>query len=443
MGRINVQGGSQIKPPLETTVNQVIEGCQFSVNGKDILIGTMVNRGVLGVTPNDSEQNFPAGYYPSITVAARPALSGDAATGNVLAGKTFYSDAYNKLTGSMVDRGALNLTPSDSIQTGSAGYYSGITVAARPVLSGNALAIYVLEGFTFYSNSYTKLTGTIPIRTNSDTGGSYPDAVNQSIYPGMLYLIPSAGYYSGSVWVKSSAPNIIPANVKKGVQFSANMIGTMEDAAVKESKVRSLNMESNLHVQYYRYIMEDGLVSYLDGGVLRTTGRIRKKKYNAAGTLLSTNDNFITGLGSNSNYKHITTPRKDVICVDEYIAVREYTYAGTLLGTWTWNGGDRVRIKNGNFLSVGYDSTSALYYNSAGTWLTSIESGASAFFMTCSLIQLSDTEGFLFGRSRTTGELWIFKVTFSVSSISVGGHMSGTLMSVPAILAMVIGNQQY
>jgi hypothetical protein len=214
MGRINVQGGSQIKPPLDTTVNQVLEGKSFSINGKDILIGTMVNRGVLGVTPSDSEQTFSAGYYPSITVAARPALTGDAATGNVLAGKTFYNSSYTRQTGAMVDRGALNLTPSDSIQTGAGGYYSGVSVGARPVLSGNAVVGDVLSSKTFYSSTYSKLTGTMASKTA------------QTFTPGTTNQTIAAGQYLSGVQTISGSANLVVGNIKKGTNIFG-LVGTL------------------------------------------------------------------------------------------------------------------------------------------------------------------------------------------------------------------------
>ena len=59
-------------------------------------------------------------------------LSGNAVASEVLNTKTFYSNSFTKLTGSMANNGALNITPSGSVQTSGAGYYSGISVAAVP-----------------------------------------------------------------------------------------------------------------------------------------------------------------------------------------------------------------------------------------------------------------------------------------------------------------------
>lgn len=61
------------------------------------------------------------------------ALSGDAAVGNVLTGKTFYAaDAKTKLTGTMPNRGALNWSGNNTTKAVDAGYYSGGTLDSRP-----------------------------------------------------------------------------------------------------------------------------------------------------------------------------------------------------------------------------------------------------------------------------------------------------------------------
>ena len=61
------------------------------------------------------------------------ALSGNAGTGDVLSGKTFYSnDAKTKRTGTMEDRGALNWSESNTTKSVDAGYYRGGMLDSRP-----------------------------------------------------------------------------------------------------------------------------------------------------------------------------------------------------------------------------------------------------------------------------------------------------------------------
>ena len=73
-------------------------------------------------------------------------------------------------------------------------------------------------GKTFYGSSYSKQTGTMPNRgavTNTITtqGGSY--------------TIP-AGYHNGSGKVTANFANLIPSNIKKGVNIGG-VVGTLKD----------------------------------------------------------------------------------------------------------------------------------------------------------------------------------------------------------------------
>lgn len=105
-----------------------------------------------------------------------------ATASNVLAGKTFYAGADDDIkTGTMVDNGAktATLSPGGSY-TIPAGYHNGTgKVTANSVtLSGNAGTGQVLSGYTFYNNNYnSKQTGTMANRgavsTTVNPGGSY------------------------------------------------------------------------------------------------------------------------------------------------------------------------------------------------------------------------------------------------------------------------------
>lgn len=100
--------------------------------------------------------------------------------------------------------GGLWLMPPD-------GYYDGVSsyiFKADP----NFIAANILN-----TKSIFGLQGAVPVRTNTDTGGSYPQATNDSIYEGAVYLMPPAGYYDGTVWLMRNEPNLLAANVKHGV----------------------------------------------------------------------------------------------------------------------------------------------------------------------------------------------------------------------------------
>ncbi len=67
--------------------------------------------------------------------------------------------------------------------------------------------------------------GSIPVRTNADTGGSYPEAVNDSVYDRNIYLMPPAGYYDGNVWVHREMPGLLSANIRQGVTIGTGSGG--------------------------------------------------------------------------------------------------------------------------------------------------------------------------------------------------------------------------
>lgn len=109
----------------------------------------------------DDEQVLTAGYYAGITING-PTLSGDAAVANVLAGKTFYSDSGTQLEGTMTNNGAVDASVAvGGTYTVPAGYHDGTGTVTGPVLDGDAAVANVLASKTFYASSGTKLTGTM------------------------------------------------------------------------------------------------------------------------------------------------------------------------------------------------------------------------------------------------------------------------------------------
>lgn len=89
---------------------------------------------------------------------------------------------------------------------------------------GTAGAAQVLSGYTVGTDNGL-VSGSIPIRTNTDTGGSYPEAVNDSVYDSNIYLMPPAGYYDGNVWVHRGLPGLIAANIRQGVTIGTGSGG--------------------------------------------------------------------------------------------------------------------------------------------------------------------------------------------------------------------------
>ena len=84
-----------------------------------------------------------AGYYPSdryYQTQSDPALSGTASAGNVLSGATFYSNSYTKQTGTMTNNGAVSATISTQggTYTIPAGYHNGSGKVTASITAGSA-----------------------------------------------------------------------------------------------------------------------------------------------------------------------------------------------------------------------------------------------------------------------------------------------------------------
>lgn len=212
---------------------------------------------------DDPKQKLTGSYVP----AAPPVLDGDAATGDVLAGKTFYNtDAYTKETGTLS-------------------------------LSGNAGAGDVLSGKTFYSNNpKSKLTGNIPSKAAA------------TITPGTTNQVIAAGQYLSGAQTIAGSANLVPGNIKNGVNIfgivgtliegKAFVIGT-KDSNNSESTltVTGLPFEPNIIIAIYEYDSDEYSVG-LNGvfGLSATGVRRGSGGYNSA-SLIIYSDGFRIGVG--------------------------------------------------------------------------------------------------------------------------------------------------
>ena len=92
---------------VTATASDVKAGSIFVAADGTTTTGTMpVNAAQTINMDVDGEETLAAGYYAGITING-PTLDGDAAAANVLSGKTFFSDSGTKLTGSMTNNGAV------------------------------------------------------------------------------------------------------------------------------------------------------------------------------------------------------------------------------------------------------------------------------------------------------------------------------------------------
>ena len=96
----------------------------------------VANRGSFSKTftpsMNSQSQTGEAGYYSSVYAACNALeLTGSATPAYVMSGYTFYNTNLSKKTGTMVDRGRLNWSGSNTTYSVPAGYYSGGTLDSR------------------------------------------------------------------------------------------------------------------------------------------------------------------------------------------------------------------------------------------------------------------------------------------------------------------------
>ena len=127
--------------------------------------------------------------------------SGTAQKAHVLASYTFTNNDGEEYTGEMVNNGAVtkSITPSTSSQTYTIpeGYHDGtgvVTVNAAPtsLINGDAVAANVLNGKTFFSDSYTAKTGTMTNNSSTTKSGTISlDSTNKRVQ----LAIPANGYY--------------------------------------------------------------------------------------------------------------------------------------------------------------------------------------------------------------------------------------------------------
>lgn len=143
-----------------------------------------------------------------------------AGAGDIKSGKTAYNGDGELVTGTMVDQGAktASLAPGGSY-TIPAGYHNGSgKVTANSVsLSGNAGTGQVLSGYTFYSNNYnSKQTGTMAnkgaVSTTVYPGGSYTIPAGYHNGSGKVYG--GRGYSSVYLGQQTSYWSLFSYNVK-------------------------------------------------------------------------------------------------------------------------------------------------------------------------------------------------------------------------------------
>lgn len=141
----------------------------------------------------------------------KASAEGDAAAGNVLAGKIFSNDDDTGITGTMSNRGAVSQTlNAGGSYTIPAGYHNGSGKVTGNSLASQtaatATAARILSGYTAWING-SQITGTMP----SKAAQTYtPTTTNQSIGSGQ--------YLSGNQTIRGDG-NLVSANIRAGVSI--------------------------------------------------------------------------------------------------------------------------------------------------------------------------------------------------------------------------------
>ena len=156
---------------------------------------------------------------------------GDAVAENVLAGKIFSNDDDTGILGAMPNRGAVNITPSQSDQVIANGYHNG----AGKVLKVPVPVANVLTGTTIAG-----ATGTMPNR----------GALNQTITSNNGQINILSGYYTGGV-IKAIFANLVAGNIKTGVNIGGVVGNYAADVDIANASIDVV--ESSLTINAGKY----------------------------------------------------------------------------------------------------------------------------------------------------------------------------------------------
>ena len=122
---------------LTATAGQVAEGYTFVGSGGTAYVGSMANNGaVSGSVGVGGTYTIPAGYHDGSGTVTGPILSGNAAVGDVISGKTFYNTTGTLQTGTRTPTIAYISSTGYAISGGtSTGTLNGLTPGARYVIA--------------------------------------------------------------------------------------------------------------------------------------------------------------------------------------------------------------------------------------------------------------------------------------------------------------------
>ena len=245
------------------TPNDVLEGKTFSNDTGELLTGIIPIKSNSDININLSkmEQTLETGYYGgNINI---PTSTGTAVSGNVLTGKTFMNSTGDLITGSMVNNGTKSITPKNTAQNLSSGYYQQVSISGDSDLtssnilygksifgvSGSFKGIEKIEGdgYTLVKNvsmnidTAKKSSGEITIdyhigskpsrmvilvtsyafpSGNNSAGGSYHYVIDTSFNTSSGF---ESGYYALTVWLTLKTSNFVFNYSRKNTNYNVKL----------------------------------------------------------------------------------------------------------------------------------------------------------------------------------------------------------------------------
>lgn len=292
--------GTLIPATGTASADKLLAG-ETASNTAGAITGTMPNNGALGtITPTTTNQSIPPGYTSGGTVAGSANLlagnirlgvnvfgvtgtldpgtqtGGNAVASDVLSGKTFTNDTGVQ-TGSMVNRGAITITPSGNAQTIQQGYHNGSGTVSAVTFD----ATKVLAGTTIAGTDGTMVN-------NGSLGTITPTTTNQTI---------PSGYTTGGT--VEGDTNLIAGNIKNGVNIFG-VEGTLSEGVTYAtgtvtSSSSSMTFQNTIGTFTSAFITVTGLGFRPNRIIVRSLWVYDQTSVNGVPTPTGTNYNYFQG----------------------------------------------------------------------------------------------------------------------------------------------------
>ena len=336
-------------------------------------------------------------------ITPAPTLSGNATVNQVLKDATFYNtDPNTKLSGTIETFTPSKVTSNGILQTNGKYVNADIVVEVpSPALNGDAEASNVLSGKTFYSNSTTKLTGTM-YNVGQDIG-----TINNTEYP--RYNI-AEGYHNGAGYVQINPSEIIDCvaeNILQGKRV-LGVIGTLVKG-ITPSGTLDITTNGTKDVTNYANVNVNVLLPTLNAPTISLS--------NSTVTITNpvTNGSFVSGYDVYKNGTLLTSITLATVDLSTLI---------TDSGTYTIT----VKAKGTNF-NESVASNSVSYVIQSISYTVSVNLEKYAYSMSVYDGQ-NDSTGIILG-SVSGGETKSFNITsgylYISGSTSTGSHKTGVL----------------